>query len=185
MVLKMGQSTNRDPVMALTEMEIEGGIERLRAKNLAHTVTGGGARAQKYGQTLDRHLGLTVPQKAALCVLMLRGPQTIGEIRGRTDRMHRFASTVEVEEILGTLTSHPKGQFVVRLEREPGQKEPRYAQILSGLAEHDPPSAHTPSLPPSALGEDQVTRLENRLDRLEGEMEELRRMFAEFRKQFE
>jgi uncharacterized protein YceH (UPF0502 family) len=189
------QKTNREPVMDLREDEVGRALDRLRDKGLVHTVSGGGGRVTKYGQMLVARLQLSAPQKAALCALMLRGPQTVGEIRGRSDRMHSFADLREVEETLESLMQHAEGPLVVRLEREPGRKESRYAQTLAEMPEGTSVAAagasearHGESESAAAKGdssEERIARLEEQVERLQGEVEELRQMLAEFRRQFE
>ena len=156
------QSTNRDPVVAYDEAMIRAALDRLSRKRWARLASGPGSRAVKYRHLFDEALGLSDPEMALLCVLMLRGPQTPGELKGRTERLHPFASIGEVHE---TLTHLIGRELVERQPRQPGQKEERYAQLLG--------SAESPDA--GARDEVAATTLEERVGRLEDEVEELRR----------
>lgn len=123
------QRSNRDPVVAYDEATVADGIERLREKRLVGVLTGGSNRVPKYSHRLQDALNLGRREVALLCELMLRGPQTVGELRDRAARMHRFSDLEEVESCLRTMSSH---QLATQLERQPGQKETRYAHLLSG-----------------------------------------------------
>jgi len=125
-------------------------------------------------------LHLTAPETALMCVLMLRGPQTPGELRGNASRLYDFAGLDEVEQTLEGLISHDPDQLVTRLSRQPGQKEVRFAQILSALPVEipvEPPSQVAPISPRQTL--------EQKVDALTAEVEKLRLQFEEFKKQFD
>ena len=125
------QTTNRDPVMTLGEREIEEGLDGLRQKKLAAAIFGGGSRVQKYRHLVPDLYNFSPQESALLCVLLLRGPQTLGELRGRTERLASFPQLSDVE---GSLASLAEGEepFVRHLPQRPGQKERRYVQLLSG-----------------------------------------------------
>src|SRR5262245_22656554 len=127
--LACNQSTNRDPVVEYDESTIRGALERLSRKGWTRLASGAGSRAAKYRHLLDEKLSLNDPELAVLCVLMLRGPQTPGELKQRCDRLHSFGSLPDVEETLEGLIGR---DFAARLERRPGQKEERYTQLLGG-----------------------------------------------------
>ena len=127
--LACNQSTNRDPVVEYDEETIRDALQRLWRKELARLASGQGSRAVKYRQLVQETLGLADDEISILCVLMLRGPQTPGELKQRTDRLHPFAGLTEVEETLARLVER---DLAVRLTRRPGQKEERYAQLLGG-----------------------------------------------------
>ena len=154
------QSSNRDPVVEYDEATIRPALERLKVRGWVRLTSGHGSRALKYRHLLDDALGLTDPEQAVLCVLMLRGPQTPGELKGRTERLHPFASLAEVHETLDGLIER---ELAVRLPRRPGQKEQRYAHLLG---EADGESAERETGP-----DDDV---EARLRRLEDEVASLR-----------
>jgi uncharacterized protein YceH (UPF0502 family) len=169
------QSTNRDPVVAFEEGTIRQALERLARKNWARLASGPGSRAAKYRHLLGEALGLTDPELALLCTLMLRGPQTAGELKQRSERLHRFESLDDVQQTLDAMIAQ---ELADRLPRRPGQKEQRYAQLLGGRATIDgalPDSkdASTQSEPTSEAGTSAVA-LEIRVGRLEDEVERLR-----------
>ncbi len=134
--LACNQTTNRDPVVEYDEPTIRSALERLSRKGWVRLTSGAGSRAAKYRHMLDEAIGVSGPEISVLAVLMLRGPQTPGELKQRTERLHPFSSLDEVESVLGGLIER---ELVVHLERRPGQKEARYAQLLGGDGE--PPAA--------------------------------------------
>jgi uncharacterized protein len=163
------QATNRDPVVEYDEETIRAALRRLSERRFARLASGPGSRAVKYRHLLDEALGVDERETAILCVLMLRGPQTPGELKGRTERLHPFASLAEVHETLDALTGR---ELVVRLPRRPGQKEERYTQLLDG------DGADASSVPAEpAVGGD----VEGRLRRLEDEMTSLRQALESLR----
>ena len=170
--LACNQATNRDPVVDYDEREVLGALERLHRRGWTRMASGPGSRARKYRQLLDQALGLNRGELAVLCVLMLRGPQTPGELKQRTERLHPFAELAEVEAVLDRLADR---ELAVRLERRPGQKEQRYAQLLGGETERE--SAAGPPPPPEPAPS------EERVDRLERELAELRAEVASLREQ--
>jgi len=125
--LACNQTTNRDPVVSYDEPTIRAALERLGRKRWARLASGAGSRAAKYRHLLDEALSLDGADLSLLAVLMLRGPQTPGELKQRTDRMHRFDTLAEVERTLDALVDR---ELVTRLARRPGQKEERFAQLL-------------------------------------------------------
>ena len=166
--LACNQTTNRDPVVHYDEPTIRGGIERLQRKGWARLASGPGSRAIKYRHLLDDALHLDGAEISILGVLMLRGPQTLGELKARTDRMHRFESVAQVEETLRALTER---EYVERLPRRPGEREERYRQILG----EDAAQTQTPAREPSNTvlqGSDRVG-IEERVRRLEEAVESL------------
>jgi uncharacterized protein YceH (UPF0502 family) len=167
------QSTNRDPVVSYDEPTIRAAVQRLSQRQFVRLASGPGSRAVKYRHLLPEALNLTDEQLAVLCVLMLRGAQTPGELKSRTERMHSFASLPEVHETLETLIGR---ELAARLPRRPGQKEERYEQLLGG-----DDSAAAPAVErPAAAGEE---TLEARVSRLEEEVAELRRALQAFNAQ--
>jgi uncharacterized protein len=166
--LACNQTTNRDPVVQFDEHEIRSALDRLRAKGWTRLASGAGSRAVKFRHLLDEALGLSDGELAVLAVLMLRGPQTPGELKQRTERSHRFASLAEVEETLEALTGR---ELVERLPRRPGQKEERYRQLLGGDGE----DARAPieSTPEDGLAA-RVAELEERVARLEERLSDVR-----------
>jgi len=169
------QSTNRDPVVDYDEPTIRAALERLGRKEWTRLASGAGSRAVKYRHLLDQALGLDDAEIALVCVLMLRGPQTPGELKQRSERLHRFGSLDEVE---GTLEALVGRELAARLPRRPGQKEQRYAQLLGGdggAAESESGPAPVPVAAAAAGGlEARVARLEEAVARLAEELESLR-----------
>jgi uncharacterized protein YceH (UPF0502 family) len=130
-VAACNQLSNRNPVVAYDNNTVRVTLTELRQRGLARVIHTPGARVPKHRHILDEALGLSQGEVSLLAVLALRGPQTVGELRTRTERMHNFAALSEVEETLERLADREE-PLVVRLERQPGQKEARYAQLLSG-----------------------------------------------------
>ena len=127
--LACNQSTNRDPVVDYDEHTVLGALEHLGRRNWTRLASGPGSRARKYRHTFDDALDLDEAELALLCVLMLRGPQTPGELKQRTERLHGFADLTAMEQTLDVLIER---ELVARLPRRPGQKEQRYVQLLDG-----------------------------------------------------
>jgi uncharacterized protein len=150
------QSTNRDPVVSYDEPAIRDALARLHRRGWTRLASSAGSRAAKYRHLVDDALGLGGDEQAILCVLMLRGPQTPGELKGRTERMHPFAGLVEVEEVLDRLGGR---RLVVRLPRRPGQKEDRFAQCLGG-DEEEATVAPPPEAAPDRDGDSLLARVE-------------------------
>jgi hypothetical protein len=136
--LACNQATNRDPVTHYGEGEVRDAAQRLSKYGLARLASGAGSRATKYRHLAEEGLGLDREQLAILSVLLLRGPQTPGELKGRSDRMAHLGSLADVERVLGELAD--KG-YAERLGRRPGQKEDRFRQLLGGDAGADGPIA--------------------------------------------
>lgn len=168
--LACNQSTNRDPVVDYDEGTVRAGIDRLVGRRWATLASWSNRRSMKYRHTLDTALGLSDPELALLAVLMLRGDQTPGELKGRTERLHRFASTDELGETLDALAER---ELVRRLGRRPGQREDRYVQLLGehgeAVAEQAAPAPRTGD----GL-EARVERLEEQVSALRAELDELR-----------
>jgi uncharacterized protein YceH (UPF0502 family) len=180
------QISNRDPVVSFEEKTVARAIESLREKKLAWMVTGVG-RVPKYEHRFTEALQLAEQEVAVLCVLMLRGPQTVGEIRGRTGRLYEFKELEEVELTLQALLS-AEPPFVVRLPRQPGTKESRYAHLLAGQV-HIEEREVTPRLEPATIEvlqeNERMTRLEADLAQLRAEIQDLKQQFFAFKTQFE
>jgi uncharacterized protein len=124
------QKTSRDPILDATDAEVQGAIDQLRSLSLI--VESSGGRVMRYAHNVERVLALPSQSVALLAALMLRGPQTVGELRISTERLHRFADTSAVEGFLRELASRPAGALVVELPRQPGTRETRWAHLLSG-----------------------------------------------------
>jgi hypothetical protein len=170
LVTACNQSSNRHPVTQYDDGTVADAAESLREKGLVHRVDRGQSRVNKYRHVAYEALNWGRPVIAVMCVLMLRGPQTLGEIRSRSSNLYDFTSLDQVQTTLDTLMAGEK-PFVVRLQRQPGQKEVRFGHLLSGEivagVEPDP----EPEL--------------DRIGKLEKEVEDLKNQFEQFRKQFE
>lgn len=163
--LACNQSTGRDPVVDYDDRTILDALEQLARRGWTRLASGAGSRARKYRQLLDRELPATEPELAILCVLMLRGPQTPGELKQRTERLHPFAGLADLEDALRGLIDR---DLVRRLERRPGQKEQRYEQLLGGAP------AEEQEAPAPAPGPDRLGRLEAEVATLRRELDELK-----------
>ncbi len=174
------QKSNRDPMVHFDEETVERALYLLRDQGLALNITGAGSRVPKFGHRLSEKLNLGRRELAILCELMLRGPQTLGELRTRAERMHPFDDLAEVESVLDRM-----GELVAKLPRRPGEKETRYAHLLSGA-----PAPETSSPEPAAASSgptrfDRIAELEAEVAELRRELEDLKQQFAGFQKQFE
>jgi uncharacterized protein YceH (UPF0502 family) len=174
--LACNQSTNRDPLVDYDEGTIRDALERLGKRGWTRLATWSNRRTMKYRHLFDEALGLSEAETALLCVLMLRGPQTSGELKPRSERLHPFSDTGEVERVLEGLSERG---LVRQLDRRPGERGRRYAQLLGGGGEgsaDQPAPSPDYEAPPAAPGlEDRVARLEAQLHELRGQVEELRR----------
>ena len=167
------QKSNREPVVSYDEDRVETALEGLRAKGLAARMTGGDSRVPKHSQRFTEKFNLGRREEAVLCVLMLRGPQTVGELRGRCERLYQFDDLEGVESTLNRLVEMG---YVKKLSRQTGYKEQRWAQLLTGDVAAAEEAAPTVERGPSE-GE--------RIAALEREVSELKRAFEEFRRNFE
>jgi uncharacterized protein YceH (UPF0502 family) len=173
--LACNQSTNRDPVVAYDEETIRGALHRLGRRRYTRLASGHTSRAAKYRHLLDDELDLDRAEQAVLAVLMLRGPQTPGELKQRTERIQPFADLAALEDVLTGLIDK---QFVYELARRPGQKEERFQHRLSDeLDEEEVPAGAAPAAPAPVVVPPPPRR-DERLDRLEREVAELREQVA-------
>lgn len=180
------QSSNRHPVVSYDEETVLAALQRLRRASLVRGIQRIDSRVTKYEHVAGDVLDVTSNEIALLCVLMLRGPNTIGELRTRTERLAKFESLADVETTLNALIEREKEPLVVRLARKPGQKEVRYAHLLSGEAAADISDASPAAIPAThAPAHDRVAVLEQMVAELQNEVSDIRRQLEEFRKQFE
>ncbi|MBT0664975.1 DUF480 domain-containing protein [Geobacter pelophilus] len=180
------QKSNRDPVMALQETDVVKALDSLRFKRFAR-VAGDSGRVSKYRHSLAESLRLAPPALAVIAELLLRGPQTVGELRTRGERMAPFPDLAAVEEVLQEL-SDINPPLVLKLARQPGRKEARYAHFFSGMpavSEEDSQSPPEPARLKVMAEEERFARLEEEVRALRSEVEELRTAVKEFRAQFE
>ena len=179
------QKNNRNPVTAYTEDQVAQALETLREKNLTYVFYGSTSRVPKYKHVMPEVIRLSPPELALMCALMLRGPQTPGELRGNASRLHEFHSLDEIEQTLNDLMSRDGEPLVARLPRQAGQKEIRFAHLLSGevVVEESaettlPRRTHIPS-------QDRVSVLEQEVAALKSQVQDLQQQFDTFKKQFE
>ena len=165
------QKTSRDPVLEATEAEVQATVDRL--KSLSLVVESSGGRVMRYAHNVGRVLGVPAPAVALLAVVMLRGPQTVGELRIHSERLHRFADISSVEAFLAELAQRPAGALMVELPRAPGAREARWAHLLSG-------APATPAAEPAPAGDGQqvtlgeLAALKANVSRLQDEVAALR-----------
>ncbi|CAI1670118.1 YceH family protein [Serratia marcescens] len=168
--LACNQKTNREPVMDLSESEVQQLLDLLLRKHFLRTLSGFGNRVVKYEQRFCNsefgQLKLSPAELAVIATLLLRGAQTPGELRTRTNRMHEFSDVSEVEQVLQQLATREDGPFVVRLAREPGKRESRFMHLFSGQIDEAPPAAFEP---------EDDGELSARVSALESEVAELKR----------
>lgn len=173
LVAAANQKSNREPVMELGEEEIEAALNRLQDEKLAWKVMGG--RAVRYDHNLDKAWHLARREKAVITLLFLRGPQTSGELRGRSDRLEKFETINEVDEVLNDMAAHSE-PLVVRLTRRPGQKEERWAHTAGGAVVEAAPAASAAVAEPLST---RVQKLEERVAELESALRALREKLGE------
>jgi len=178
------QKSNRDPVMTLGEDAVRDALLALNEKGLAGPVSSADSRVPKYEHRLQEAFNLPRAETAVLCVLLLRGPQTPGELRGRTERMHRFEELTDVHSALQRLIQRDP-PLVKMLPRQPGTKEARYAHLLSGDVEVNEPMAPEFSTAAASADGDRIARLEAEIETLKSEIAELKKDFREFQRRFE
>ena len=179
------QKNNRDPVMSLEENAVRDALRGLQDLGLAGAASGADSRVTKYEHRLQDVLNLSRGETAVLCVLLLRGPQTPGELRGRTERMHHFEDLDAVQMSLQKLMQR-EPPLAVMLPRQPGTKESRYAHLLSGEIDVAQMAAIHVASPSNSSGDDErIARLEEQVAALQREVSDLKQLFEGFRKQFE
>jgi len=174
------QLTNREPVMSLGEDAVKWAVNSLRQQSLVRAIQPSDARVMKFQHLVTEKLDLDQPARAVLCVLMLRGPQTLGEIKMRTNRLAEFTSLGDVEAAVSGLIAR---ELAVEMARRPGQKETRYAHLLSGPPSEAPAEAPIDiavAVPPR----DRIAELEASLDEVRRELAALRARFEDFTRQF-
>jgi uncharacterized protein len=179
------QKSNREPVMNLDEESVRSALRGLEKDGLAGPADTFDSRVTKYEHRVQEVFNFDRRETAILCVLLLRGPQTPGELRGRSERMHKFDELSEVESTLQKLMKR-EPPLVKVLPRQPGTKEARYAHLLSGeVGIAQPEVAEPPADAAGSSERDPVAHLEREISELRAEFSDLKRQFADFRKQFE
>jgi uncharacterized protein len=185
LMLACNQKNNRHPVTAYSEDAVAQAVESLREKSLTYVFYGSTSRVPKFKHVMTEVFHLSQSQLALMCILMLRGSQTIGELRERASRLHEFSSLEEVDATLNSLISREPETLVTRLTRQVGQKEVRFAHLLAGevaveaAAEEQSPRRTIPR------ETDRISSLQEDVAALKTQMEELQGQFENFKKQFE
>jgi uncharacterized protein YceH (UPF0502 family) len=176
------QKNHRDPVVSYDETTVERAIDGLRAKNLAYVFHGSEARVPKYAQQFSKYFELNQNEVAVLCVLILRGPQTPGELRSRTAHLQNFEHLSEIESTLEGLMSRAQ-PLIVKMTRQPGARESRYAHLIGGeiIVENQSENITHQKQPER----DRIGKLEEEVSLMRQELEQLKRQFQEFKKLFE
>jgi uncharacterized protein YceH (UPF0502 family) len=178
LVAGCNQKTSRDPVMKATDAEVQATLDRLRSASLV--VESSGERVMRYSHNMERALDLPSQSVALLATLMLRGPQTVGELRINSDRLHHFADGSAVEAFLHELAGRAAGALVVELPRQPGARENRWAQLLSGVPAGEVTRAVVPGAEAGVAGQE-LAALKESVRRLEREVDELKTELAALR----
>ena len=178
LVAGCNQKSSRSPVMEVKEAEVQGALDSLRHANLVIESSGG--RVARYSHNFERVLQVPSQSAALLTVLMLRGPQTVGELRINSERLHKFADTSAVEGFLQELAARPAGALVVQLPRLPGARESRWAHLLSGEPKVEAPAA-VEATPREASSAGEIAALKAKVERLEGEVGELKALVERIR----
>lgn len=186
LTLACNQKNNRHPVTSYSETEVASALETLREKSLTYVFHGSTSRVPKYKHVVPEVMHLNPAETALMCALMLRGPQTLGELRSNAGRFHEFSDLDEVDETLNGLAVREPEPLVVRLQRQPGQKEARVAHLLSG----DPPEeiiseTATPRASSRHNDRERIESLEQSVAALTEEVKNLQQQFSDFKKQFE
>ena len=180
------QSSNRDPIVQYDDGTVAHAVESLRKRSLVRAMQQSGSRVTKYRHLVNETMGAIARQTAVLGVLMLRGPQTLGELKTRSSRLANFENLDDVETALNQLIAREPSALVTQLPRRPGQKEARYAHLLSGEVTVD--EMETEAAPARAAvrgGPDRIGALEEGMEELRKEVADLRNQLEAFRKQFE
>lgn len=186
LTLACNQKNNRHPVTNYSENEVANALETLREKSLTYVFHGSTSRVPKYKHVLPEVMHLNPAETALMCALMLRGPQTLGELRSNGGRFHEFSGLDEIDETLNGLAVREPEPLVVRLQRQPGQKEARIAHLLSG----DPPEeiiseTATPRAASRQNDRERIESLEQSVAALTEEVKNLQQQFSDFKNQFE
>lgn len=186
LTLACNQKNNRHPVTSYSENEVANALETLREKNLTYVFHGSTSRVPKYKHVVPEVMHLNPAETALMCALMLRGPQTLGELRSNAGRLHEFSGLDEVDETLNGLAVREPEPLVVRLQRQPGQKEARVAHLLSG----DPPEeliseTSIPRISSRQNDRERIESLEQSVAALIAEVKNLQQQFSDFKKQFD
>lgn len=179
------QKNNRQPVTSYSEEQVALALETLREKNLTYVYYGSTSRVPKYKHVAVEVLRLNSAELALMCVLMLRGAQTPGELRGNASRLYDFSGLEEIEQTLNGLMSRESEPLVIRLPRQAGQKEVRFAHLLNGELPAESASESPSPRRAYSPAPDRVSLLEQEVASLKSQVQDLQQQFESFKKQFE
>jgi uncharacterized protein YceH (UPF0502 family) len=186
LTLACNQKNNRNPVTGYDESTVMRALESLREKNLVYVFYGSSSRVPKYKHVAPEVLHLDARELALMCVLWLRGPQTVGELKDRAARLYEFPNLEAVEQTLNALSAKDPDPMVTRLHRQAGQKEARFAHLLSGEPQIDFGSdSETPRRPVRGGDSEKMAALEQEVQSLRSDVTTLQQQFEQFKKQFE
>lgn len=187
LIAACNQKNNRNPVTSFNEGDVEDALYTLREKNLAYVFHGSTSRVPKYKHVVPEVMHLSPPEVAAMCVLMLSGPQTVGEIRTRGYRLYEFSGLEEVEDTLRGLAAREDEPLVLKLPRQVGQKDARWVHLLSGTPDIEALSESAPAERTTrrTTDNDRVATLEQQVETLTQQVSALTEQFEAFKKQFE
>jgi len=181
------QKSNRNPVVSYEDITVVRGLDSLREKGLAEKIYKADSRVPKYQHSFPQKFNISSDYVAVLCELMLRGPQTVGEIRNRVDRMYNFEGLQEVEDVLSRLIEK-EPPMVIKLPRQAGRKEPRFAHLLSGMPEikdEEPSISEEAATLRVRADNERVAKLEYEITTLRSEFNKLKEEFISLKSQFE
>jgi uncharacterized protein YceH (UPF0502 family) len=181
------QKSSRNPVVSYDEQTVMRALDSLREKGLVWSFKGADSRVLKYGHVFEKVFEVDRKELVVMCLLMLRGAQTPGELRSRAVSLHNFDSLDEVEATLQSLINHDGKALVVKLPRQVGTKESRYAHLLAGevTVDYEEAAPREASTPRARVDEERVIKLEEEVTNLRRELAELQQQFLDFKKQFE
>jgi uncharacterized protein len=186
LTLACNQKNNRNPVTSYDESTVAEALETLREKNLVYVFHGSTSRVLKYKHVMPEVMHLSAPEVAIMCVLMLRGTQTPGELRGNASRLYQFSGLEEIQQTLDGLISREPEPLVMRLPRQPGQKEARFIHLLSGPVDVEALAADEQATKPSGSHRsDRVEKLQDEVMELRAAIQDLQEQFDKFKQQFE
>jgi uncharacterized protein YceH (UPF0502 family) len=186
LTLACNQKNNRNPVTGYDESTVMKALESLREKNLAYVFYGSNSRVPKYKHVMPEVLRLNPQELALMCVLLLRGPQTLGELKDRTARLYEFSNLEEVEQSLNALSSKEPDPLVMRLARQAGQKEARFAHLLCGEPIAETTNEMEVPRRTVRIGEsERMSALEQQVQSLRADVDVLQQQFEAFKKQFD
>ena len=187
LTIACNQKNNRHPVTSYDESTVAQAVDTLREKNLVYVFHGSTSRVPKYKHVVPEVMHLSAPEVAIMCVFMLRGIQTPGELRGNASRMYEFSGLEEIQQVLDALIAREPEPLVMRLPRQPGQKEARFAHLLSGPIDVETSIVDEPARvsAPRQNQSERIDKLEQEVATLTETMQKLQEQFDDFKRQFE